>query len=57
MYQELERSVCAPEGTGRVVKPEGKTNEGHTEVGSAHSSLRAGKPSTWRRGWQLSPLC
>lgn len=50
MYQELERSGIAPEGTGRDVEPKGETNEGKPEVGSAHSSLRAGKPSAWRRG-------
>ena len=50
MHQELERSGCAPEGTGRDVKLKSETIEGQPEVGSAHTSLRAGKPSTWRRG-------
>ncbi len=50
MNQELERSEKAPEGTGRDVERNSETSEGLSEVGSAHSSLGAGKPSTWRRG-------
>jgi len=50
MHQELERSEYAPEGTGRDVKLKSKTNDGSLEVGSAHSSPRAGKPPAWQRG-------
>ena len=50
VHRELGRSAVVPEGSGRVVKPDGETNDDTAEVGLAHSSLRAGKPFTWRRG-------
>jgi len=50
MDQELERSTIALQGRGREVKPDGETNDGVVEVGSAHSSPRSGKLATWRRG-------
>ena len=50
MHRELGISAIVPNGIGRDVKPNGETNEDIAEVGSAHSSLRTGKPSTWQRG-------
>ena len=50
IWQELVRSTVVPNGLGRDVKLKRKTNDDTVEVGLAHSSLRAGKPFTWRRG-------
>jgi len=50
MDQELERSTGVPKGIGSEVKPKSETIDDLVEVGLTHSSLRAGKPSTWRRG-------
>ena len=50
VHRELGISAIVPNGIGRDVKPNGETNEDIAEVGSAHSSLRTGKPSTWQRG-------
>jgi hypothetical protein len=50
MDQELERSTGVPNGVGKVVEFKSETNEDLVEVGLTHSSLRAGKPSTWQRG-------
>jgi len=44
MHQELERSAAVPRIRGRETKLNGEANDDTAEVGSAHSSLRAGKP-------------
>ena len=48
-----ENPVIVPfvfEDRGREAKPKGEVIEVFREVGSAHSTLRAGEPSTWGRG-------
>ena len=43
------RSEGAPKGKEMGSQVEYEANEGSPEVGSAHISLRAGKPFTWRQ--------
>ena len=49
VHRELGISAIVPKGIGRDVKLNGEINDDVAEVGSTHSSLRTGKPSTWQR--------
>ena len=49
VHRELGISAVVPEGTGRDVELNRETNDGTVGVRLVHSSLRLGKPTTWRR--------
>ena len=55
-FNVLEANMKRPlPGKVGTPSPMGEVNEGNWGVGTAHSALRAGEPSTWGRGWPSYP--